>query len=141
MTDFRELVRQARDEGIDELLGGVVVRDGSGRILLVRRTPDDYLGGRWEIPGGSLEPGEHPRDGAARELAEETGLTGLALAYLHAADFTGRTGLRARQFAFTAAVPDGAPVTLTEHDAHRWARPEELPEVSGHHREILARLR
>ncbi|MFK0192918.1 hypothetical protein [Kitasatospora sp. NPDC090308] len=50
------------------------------------------------------------------------------------------TAGRARQFAFTAAVPDGTPVTLTEHDAHRWSPLDGLRVVSGHHREILDRL-
>ncbi|MFE1318302.1 NUDIX hydrolase [Kitasatospora phosalacinea] len=140
MTDLQQLVRQARADGIEALLGGVVVRDGSGRVLTVRRKADDYFGGLWEIPGGSLEPDEDPLVGAARELAEETGLTGLDLVYLHAADFTGRAGVRARQFAFTAAVPDGTPVALTEHDAHRWAPLDDLPAVSAHHAEFLARL-
>ncbi|MFD0560644.1 NUDIX hydrolase [Kitasatospora saccharophila] len=139
-AEHAELVRQARADGIEALLGGVAVLDAGGRVLLVRRQPGDYLGGRWEIPGGSLDPEEAPRAGAARELAEETGLTGLPLAYLHAADFTGRAGVRARQFAYTATVPDGAPVTLTEHDAHRWAPLDALPELSPHHREILDRL-
>ncbi|QKW23882.1 NUDIX hydrolase [Kitasatospora sp. NA04385] len=140
-TTQRQLVRQAREDGIEALLGGAAVLDGSGRVLLVRRNPDDHFGGLWEIPGGSLDPGEEPSAGAARELAEETGLTGLDLAYLHAADFTGRSGLRARQFAYTGTVPDGTPVTLTEHDAHRWVPLDALPEVSAHHREILDRLR
>ncbi|WP_033215485.1 NUDIX hydrolase [Kitasatospora phosalacinea] len=139
-TEHRQSVRQAREDGIEALLGGVAVLDGSGRVLLVRRNPDDHFGGLWEIPGGSLEPGEEPPAGAARELAEETGLTGLDLAYLHAADFTSRRGLRTRQFAYTATVPDGTPVTLTEHDAHRWVPLDALPEVSAHHREILDRL-
>ncbi|MFC8718001.1 NUDIX hydrolase [Kitasatospora sp. NPDC057198] len=139
-AEHGELVRQARADGIEALLGGVVVLDGSGRVLLVRRMPDDYLGGWWEIPGGSLDPGEAPRAGAARELAEETGLTGLRLDYLHAADFTGRSGVRARQFVYTTTVPDGTPVTLTEHDAHRWVPLDALPEVSAHHRSALGRL-
>ena len=32
--------------------------------------------GMWTLPGGGIDFGEHPRDGALRELTEETGLTG-----------------------------------------------------------------
>jgi ADP-ribose pyrophosphatase YjhB (NUDIX family) len=35
---------------------------------------DDPDGGAWTLPGGGLEFGEDPVDGALRELAEETGL-------------------------------------------------------------------
>lgn len=52
--------------------GSVVVRDG-GQALFVRRAipPDE---GEWDLPGGFLEVDESPAEGAARELAEETGL-------------------------------------------------------------------
>ncbi|BAJ25998.1 MULTISPECIES: NUDIX hydrolase [Kitasatospora] len=141
VTERRQLIRRARAEGVGEFMGGVAVLDGSGRVLTVRRRPEDTYGGQWELPGGSLDPGEDPERGAARELAEETGLTGLALAYLHAVDFTGLGGVRARQFVFTAAVPDGTPVTLSEHDAHRWSPLDDLPAVSAHHLVALALLR
>ncbi|RKE16910.1 NUDIX hydrolase [Streptomyces sp. TLI_171] len=141
MSQYRELVRQARAEGIEAFLVGVVVLDGQRRALMVRRNPDDHFGGLWEFPGGSLEPEEDLPAGAARELAEETGLTGLDLAYLCAADFTGRHGVRFRLFAFTAAVAGRPAVALAEHDAHRWAALDDLPPVGGHHAEILAHLR
>lgn len=49
---------------------GVVVTDGDGRLLLVRRADD----GSWCLPGGRLEPGETWASCAVRECEEETGL-------------------------------------------------------------------
>lgn len=49
----------------------VYVADADGRVLVVRTT---YLGPGWMLPGGRLERGETPHDGAARETLEETGL-------------------------------------------------------------------
>ncbi len=43
------------------------------QALLVRRTNDPYRG-RWELPGGFCERGEHPADTARREIAEELGV-------------------------------------------------------------------
>jgi len=44
------------------------------KILLVRRkyAPGE---GRWCLPAGFIEVGEHPAESAAREVEEETGLT------------------------------------------------------------------
>lgn len=44
------------------------------RVLLTQRHPDKPFGLKWEITGGSVLKGETPAKGAARELAEETGL-------------------------------------------------------------------
>jgi 8-oxo-dGTP pyrophosphatase MutT (NUDIX family) len=57
------------------IVGAVtIVRDTDapppGRILLLRQPP----GPGWSIPGGLLNRGERPVAGAARELAEETGI-------------------------------------------------------------------
>jgi 8-oxo-dGTP diphosphatase len=42
-------------------------------ILLVKRSPYVNEPGTWGIPGGRVEPGEHPFDAAMREVAEELG--------------------------------------------------------------------
>jgi 8-oxo-dGTP diphosphatase len=52
---------------------GAVIRDETGRLLLIRRGREPGAG-RWSLPGGRLEPGESPATAAAREVAEETGL-------------------------------------------------------------------
>lgn len=53
------------------------------RILLLRQfrhaADDSYI---WEIPAGRLDPGESPESCAARELAEEAGMTASRLVRL-----------------------------------------------------------
>ncbi len=45
------------------------------RFLLTQRLPGRHMAGRWEFPGGKVEPGEPPAVALARELNEELGVT------------------------------------------------------------------
>ena len=45
------------------------------RFLIARRAGDDPLSGKWEFPGGKIEPGESPEECLQRELIEELGMT------------------------------------------------------------------
>ena len=47
--------------------------ESNGRLMLIRRGVEPFKGW-WDIPGGFLDPGEHPEAGAVREVREETGL-------------------------------------------------------------------
>ncbi|GAB5456699.1 MAG: NUDIX hydrolase [Henriciella sp.] len=62
-------------------------------VLLIRRgTPPKQ--GEWSLPGGRVEPGEPVRDGALRELKEETGVDAVLIDLIDVVDaiFENRTG-------------------------------------------------
>jgi len=46
----------------------------NGRVLLTQRKAGAHLEGKWEFPGGKVEPGEDPREALRRELREELGI-------------------------------------------------------------------
>ena len=50
--------------------GDGAVIDDKGRILLIQREDN----GKWAMPGGALDVGETPAEGAVREVLEETGV-------------------------------------------------------------------
>jgi 8-oxo-dGTP diphosphatase len=52
---------------------GAVIKDGAGRLLLIKRGHEPGKG-LWSIPGGRIEPGESDEAALVREVREETGL-------------------------------------------------------------------
>jgi 8-oxo-dGTP diphosphatase len=49
-----------------------LIFDSTGRLLLTREPGGRP--GRWLLPGGGVEHGEHPEQAVVREVREETGL-------------------------------------------------------------------
>lgn len=98
-------------------------------ILFLRRHPATFNGGRWELPGGTVEPGEAPERTAVREAAEETGLTVRVTGERGRdswPDITGRP-LRIHARVYTAIEDGTAGVVLNpgEHDDFVWLTPDD----------------
>jgi ADP-ribose pyrophosphatase YjhB (NUDIX family) len=69
--------------------------DEQSRLLLCRLSNITERPGAWTLPGGGIDFGEHPEQGALRELHEEAGLVGRIIELL-AVDSLRRT-LRAKE--------------------------------------------
>ncbi|AXI79262.1 (deoxy)nucleoside triphosphate pyrophosphohydrolase [Peterkaempfera bronchialis] len=107
-----------------------------GRVLAARRSAPAETAGRWEFPGGKVEPGETPQQALARELREELGVEARALAPLPG-EWAVRPGLVLR--IWTAELLSGDPLPLQDHSELRWLGPAELDGVDwlDHDRAVL----
>ncbi len=90
-------------------------------LLAARRSRPVELAGRWEFPGGKVDPGETPVEGLHRELREELGVQVELGAELLGPDdggwnITDRHVMRL----WLARIVAGEPEPLVEHDALRW---------------------
>jgi 8-oxo-dGTP diphosphatase len=134
---LEDLTAQAARDGIVQLVVGAVITD-AGRVLVLQRPSDDFMGGIWELPSGKVDPGETLAVALAREVGEETGLDLEAItAYLGHVDYTSGSGKPSRQFNFAVHVKASGPVTLTEHTAYLWSSGENLPAVTDAVRQVL----
>lgn len=132
------LTAEAARDDIVQLVVGAVVREND-TVLLLRRPADDFMGGIYELPSGKVDPGEDLHSALVREVQEETGLNVAAITgYLGHFDYLSSSGKTSRQFTFTVKVTATGPLTLTEHDEHRWHPVAEEPPVTDAVRQILA---
>lgn len=101
----------------------------AGTTLFLRRHADSFLGGRWELPGGTVEPSEAPEATAVREVAEETGLTVHVTGERSRDEWPDVAGqpLRIHARIYSATEEGAADVVLNpdEHDAFAWLTPAE----------------
>jgi len=97
-----------------------------GRVLAACRSAPAALAGRWEFPGGKVEPGEPEADALVRECREELGVDVRAIRRLPGAwPLAGGWTLHV----WTAALVSGEPRPLQDHHALRWLAVDELDDV------------
>lgn len=117
------------------------VIEKEGKILIARRKQGDAQSGKWEFPGGKLEPGETPEACLKRELREELGIETEVGSFLCSTRFAYRHMAVELLFYRTAYV--SGVITLHEHDRIEWVSPEALSDFDflEADRPILERLK
>jgi len=109
-----------------------VIRDGQGRVLLIRRSDN----GMWGMPAGAMELDESVADALKREVKEETGLDvisaePMAIYSEPRFSFTSAYGGKHQMFAFVFIVTEWSGTLVTTTDETRDARffdPDDLPD-------------
>jgi len=96
----------------------------NGRVLLGKRKPGGAMGGRWEFPGGKIEPGETPEQSLERELREELAIDARVGQFLLSTCYEG-DGVSLELLVYRVERVRGEPA-LIEHQEISWVRPEDL---------------
>jgi 8-oxo-dGTP diphosphatase len=96
-----------------------------GQVLFSRRRYEPFAG-RWDLPGGFLQEGEHPLDALRRELAEETGLIVEPERFVGVwiDDYADRKTLN---LYWTARILAGEPQPADDVTELRWFGPDAVP--------------
>jgi 8-oxo-dGTP diphosphatase len=119
-------------ETLINVVAAVIVDDldRPTRLLAARRSAPEALAGRWEFPGGKVEPGEEQLDALRRELDEELGVR-VALGAELPGPASGAWPITAkhRMRVWFARLQDGTPEPLEDHDELRWLTASELDDV------------
>ena len=106
------------------VVAAAIKRDG--RYLVARRTRPADVAGRWEFPGGKVEPGETEERALAREIREELGVE-IAIVDRVPGEWPLHDELVLHLYRATLA--GGEPMPLEQHDEIRWVTIAEFDSV------------
>lgn len=108
------------------IVGAAIIQNG--RVLACARSAPPEVAGRWEFPGGKVEPGESETAALLRECAEELAVR------LEIGDRVGRNVRMAHGRSvlkvYLAQLLYGDQPQALEHSAMRWLSAAELDSVS-----------
>jgi 8-oxo-dGTP diphosphatase len=107
------------------IVGAAIVEDG--RVLACARADPPEVAGRWEFPGGKVEPGETEIEALVRECDEELAVR-IEVGVRVGADVPLAHG-RAILKVYLAKLAAGQQPQRLEHAELRWLAPDQLYSV------------
>lgn len=127
MDFFENVEIKARQDEIVKRVAGAIITNEVGKILLLQRPLDDFMGGILELPSGNVEAEETINQGLVREVKEETNLDTKSIGvFINSFDYLSSSGKKSRQFNFEVKVENCENIILTEHDNYVWLDYEEV---------------
>lgn len=105
-------------------VGVAVIRKGD-QILVGKRPPNKAFGGKWEFPGGKLEPMESAEKCIEREIKEELGVTLKNMKSFLVEDHQYPDGKNFRLHFYFCEIAEGEPQSLW-HDEILWVESDKL---------------
>ena len=141
MNNYGYLLENGKKEGIVKNVVGAIIANEQGKILVMSRKSNDFMGGIDELPSGNIENGEDIITALAREVKEETNCDmQKILYYVDSFDYKSRSGKNTRQYNFAIRVKKTDNIILTEHDAYSWETVEEVinnPKITTEVKKII----
>lgn len=117
-----------------------IIRRGDGKILVVKRSPnDDHKPGVWETVGGGVEEGDSPQDALKREIMEEVGLEVEISEPFNVFNFVKDNGDKKVGITFLCDYISGEIKLSEEHSDWQWIDPfdfKKFDSIQSLHNEI-----
>ena len=105
---------------------GAAIIDNEGKVLCAQRGYGPLMG-KWEFPGGKIEPGESDRDALKREIKEELDID------IEVYDLIDESYNEYKEFNVNLKVfkcrQIGGVIEDNEHKSLEWKRPDELEDL------------
>lgn len=97
MNFFENIEIKAKQDEIVKRVAGAIITNVVGKILLLQRPLDDFMGGILELPSGNVEAGEAINQGLVREVKEETNLDTRTIGmFINSFDYLSSSGKKSR---------------------------------------------
>lgn len=106
------------------VVGAAIINQG--KIFIAKRSTSGQNFGKWEFPGGKIEPHEHEKEALKREIREELEWSVLVGPHLSKANAIVNDKHICLTIYLAELISGNVEPKLNVHSAFRWVLPEEL---------------